>query len=575
MTEPAPAVVSAGRDYWDIVLAEMRKRASVRVSSVLLVLLYAVAIYAPFLAGDRPLYVSGTDAAGYRRAQNTLRFAAADLRELVAGGPEAQAARPDAPPFPQALADQRDAVAQRVSTLRTQVDGEAAALLDDLTVALERSESQARRGATGPAVAAADEVVELAKRVKAELSPAEPGQPAEPGRTVELRPFRRYPALEAIGRGELYLMLLWALVLLFPLWNRAVDRWLLHGDREELRRARRWKAAAVVLLPLLPLPLWPFGAESATQTSPYKAGLTQGDVVASRAIMPPIAFGLAEINDAEFLRPPTWSRSSRISAEGFYEDAARSVAAGGGETHVVPAMPVTVRHGEPATNSALRHPLGTDSLGRDMLARMVWGGRVSLSVGLVSTAFLVLIGIVIGALAGYFGGWTDLLLSRMIEIFQCFPVFFLILIVVAFLGPSITNIMVVLGVTRWTGVARLVRGEFLRLREQDFVVAAEALGARQRRTIFRHILPNAMGPVLVTATFSVATGILTESALSFLGFGVQLPIPSWGSLLIESRSPEHWWIQIFPGLMIFVTVVLYNLLGEGVRDALDPRLKSA
>jgi peptide/nickel transport system permease protein len=133
----------------------------------------------------------------------------------------------------------------------------------------------------------------------------------------------------------------------------------------------------------------------------------------------------------------------------------------------------------------------------------------------------------------------------------------------------------VLGVTRWTGVARLVRGEFLRLRQQDFVVASVALGAPQRRTIFRQILPNAMGPVLVTATFSVATGILTESALSFLGFGVQLPIPSWGSLLIESRSPEHWWIQIFPGVIIFLTVVLYNLLGEGVRDALDPRLKSA
>jgi peptide/nickel transport system permease protein len=133
--------------------------------------------------------------------------------------------------------------------------------------------------------------------------------------------------------------------------------------------------------------------------------------------------------------------------------------------------------------------------------------------------------------------------------------------------------MVVLGVTRWPSVARLVRGEFLRLRGQDFVVASEALGVRQRRTIFRHLLPNAMGPVLVSATFSVATGILTESALSFLGFGVQLPIPSWGSLLIESRAPQDWWIQLFPGLMIFLTVVLYNLLGEGVADALDPRQK--
>jgi peptide/nickel transport system permease protein len=131
----------------------------------------------------------------------------------------------------------------------------------------------------------------------------------------------------------------------------------------------------------------------------------------------------------------------------------------------------------------------------------------------------------------------------------------------------------VLGATRWPGVARLVRGEFLRLRELDFVVASEALGVPERRTIFRHILPNAMGPVLVISTFSVASGILIESTLSFLGFGVQLPIPSWGSLLTESASAEHWWIQIFPGLMIFLTVTLYNLLGEGVADALDPRQK--
>jgi len=152
-------------------------------------------------------------------------------------------------------------------------------------------------------------------------------------------------------------------------------------------------------------------------------------------------------------------------------------------------------------------------------------------------------------------------------------VFFLILIVVSFVGASILNIMLAIGIFRWTGVARLVRGEFIRLRGQDFVVASQALGVRSLRTIFRHVLPNALGPVLVAATFAVASGILTESALSFLGFGVKLPIPSWGSLLVESRNPEYWWIQIYPGLLIFITVILYNLVGEGVRDALDPRLK--
>jgi peptide/nickel transport system permease protein len=286
--------------------------------------------------------------------------------------------------------------------------------------------------------------------------------------------------------------------------------------------------------------------------------------------MPPVAFGLAEINDGEYLRAPTWREEAAMDAEGRYI-VAKGWMGDASSGFKVEQRPVEIRHGEPALNSPLRHLLGTDSLGRDMLARMVWGGRVSLSVGLVSTVFLVLIGTFLGSLAGYYGGRIDMLISRVIEIFQCFPTFFLILIIVAFIGPSILNIMIVLGVTRWPGVARLVRGEFLRLRELDFVVASTALGVPGRRTIFRHILPNALGPVLVAATFSVASGIITESALSFLGLGIEAPVPSWGGLLVESRSPEHWWIQIFPGLLIFVTVILYNLLGEGVRDALDPR----
>ena len=235
-----------------------------------------------------------------------------------------------------------------------------------------------------------------------------------------------------------------------------------------------------------------------------------------------------------------------------------------------------VRAGEPPRNATHRHPLGTDSLGRDLTSRMIWGARVSLSVGLVSTILLVFIGVTLGSIAGYYGGWIDVIISRVIEIVQCFPVFFLILIWVAFTQQTgIVPIMVVIGIFRWTGVARLVRGEFIRLRGQDFVLASQALGVGDRRTIFRHVLPNAMGPVLVAATFAVASGILTESALSFLGFGIQLPIPSWGSIVNESKAAEHWWIQIVPGLLIFITVMLYNLLGEGVRDALDPRLKKA
>ncbi len=584
----APAPTAGGRDDWDTVLRQVFRRRSTRLAAAALALVYAVAVYAPLLAGDRPLYVAGTDANAYRKALRLLPNAARDLHGLVDRGRDGFTPGAAVASWEAALVQQRDAVLQRLDVLRQQLAPAEHAPLDRLAVLAERAAAQAPQ-VREAALADAAEAEELAGRLKDSLAPAEPGTAPEPGRSVALQPFRRWPALEGISRVELWFMGLWTLLLAFPLWNRAVNAWLLHGEREAVRRARRRKLLAVLLLPALPCLPWSFGSsaapaqdpwawatgsDSALAASPFKAGLTSGDIVADELRMPPVAFGLAEIHDAEYFRPPTWHASAAISAEGYYERGARARSVDAVQGFTVPPRPVEVRRGEPARNAATRHPLGTDGLGRDLLARMVWGGRVSLSVGLVSTLFLVLVGVVVGALAGYCGGWVDLLLSRVIEVFQCFPPFFLILIVVAFIGPGILNIMLVLGLTRWPGVARLVRGEFLRLRGQDFVVASEALGARRRRTIFRHILPNAMGPVLVAATFSVASGILTESALSFLGFGVKLPIPSWGSLLTESRSPEHWWIQVFPGLMIFITVILYNLLGEAVRDALDPRLKT-
>jgi peptide/nickel transport system permease protein len=220
-------------------------------------------------------------------------------------------------------------------------------------------------------------------------------------------------------------------------------------------------------------------------------------------------------------------------------------------------------------------PLGTDDLGRDVLARIFYGARISLLVGFVAVGISTLIGIVLGALAGYYGRWIDALIMRFVDIMLCFPSFFLILAVIAFLEPSIWNIMIIIGLTSWMGVARLVRAEFLSLRERDFVLAARALGARDSRIIFRHILPNAVSPVLVSATLGVAGAILTESALSFLGIGVQPPTPSWGNMLIAGKQTlgTAWWLSAFPGLAILVTVLGYNLLGEGIRDALDPRLK--
>jgi peptide/nickel transport system permease protein len=222
------------------------------------------------------------------------------------------------------------------------------------------------------------------------------------------------------------------------------------------------------------------------------------------------------------------------------------------------------------------HFLGTDDLGRDVASRMVHGSRVSLSVGFVAVSIYVAIGLVVGALAGFYGGIVDVIASRLIEIMLTIPTFFLIITAMAFLRPSVFNIMVVIGLTGWPTVARLTRGEFLKLKSQDYVIASRALGAGDMRTIVYHVLPNAVAPVFVAATFGVATAILVESTLSFLGFGVPPTQASWGLILNSARPllPSGWWLTLFPGLAIFLTVTSYNLVGEGLRDAADPRLKS-
>ncbi|MBI4698643.1 MAG: ABC transporter permease [Nitrospirae bacterium] len=263
---------------------------------------------------------------------------------------------------------------------------------------------------------------------------------------------------------------------------------------------------------------------------------------------------------------------------------------------IAPYDPKVIDRNQILEPPSSKHFLGTDDLGRDVLSRMIYGSKISLAVGFVAIGLATIIGIIVGALSGYYGGWVDRGIMRFIDIMLSIPTFFLILAVIAFIDPNfwysilprwlsfmlekiimdpnILNIMIVIGLTSWMGVARLVRAEFLSLKEREFVLAARALGASDLQIIFRHILMNSMSPVYVSAVLGIAGAILVESALSFLGLGVQPPTPSWGNILALGKANIEiaWWLSVFPGLAILITVLVYNLVGEGLRDAIDPRL---
>jgi peptide/nickel transport system permease protein len=584
--EPAPKFYS--KDYWDLVFEQLGKNLLFKISMVVLALLYASAIYAPFVANDRPYSIEAIDYKEYGAATKGLRSVCSSVVRQAEKTSESylETRGEDAPAtLADALNVELQALVLRTDTMKAYLPESEHAPLIELVAQVKTVIAASTEGD----VMRATELAKAAKGTASELKKSYVAQDPEGDESTGkiLIAVKSYPLWVSITPGWMFLMAFWALILSWPVWNRLTNTLLLAKNRERIRKARRWKLAFALGVPIVIAVGW-FGingsGETAFDVSNFKLRLTEGEIVAtSEPVFAPIPMGYAETHTEEKFRPPTWTHESQIDERGRYmfglkaiteEDEAKAKEAG---EFVPPAVPVTVRAGEPGRNSPMRHLGGTDELGRDFFARLLWGGRVSLAVGILSAFLLTIIGVVIGSIAGYFGGWVDILIMRLIEVLQSIPAFFLILMVMAMVPPTVMPpifaIVIVIALIRWTGVARLVRGEFLRLREQEFVLAAQALGFSSRRTIFKHVLPNALSPILVSAAFAVASGILTESAISFLGFGTQAPKASWGSLVNESQSPEHWWIQIFPGLVIFVTVTCYNLAGDAVRDALDPKMK--
>lgn len=530
---PAAALAQLphGESQWTIILKEFRKRRGAVLCFCLLVLLAATTIFAPFLANDRPIAYRGYNRSDYGQSLSAARTL---IGQLVS------------PPL--------DEQGEPIELDRSQVRASVLTLLDGMAsqVAAENAESIRQVRTEFAAQTSGDEPDSAAaltglQQALSDLAP----------QRVQFESRWRFPVLAMLDFLDVAFLALTIVFLASPLWRRLL-RWK-WGRFHPVNF--RLTAAILVGVPLLVGLAWWLSVPTRNDRTRYKSGLLAANDASGRApviyeavLWPPIPYGLDENDlDAKKSPPVLWwgERRAKVPRERVLGP------------NALPEKPA--------------HWLGTDNLGRDIACRMLWGGRVSLAVGVVSVAIYITIGVIVGAVAGYARGWTDLVISRLIEIVICFPTFFLILTIVAFLGPSMFMIMVVIGLTSWTGVARLVRAEFLRLSEQEFVLAGRALGYSPARLIFRHILPNAMAPVLVSATFGIAGAILTESTLSFLGLGITVPKPSWGGILSDGRSAifSAPWIIAYPGLAIFVTITWYNLVGEAFRDAADPRLRGS
>lgn len=531
MAERAEGPASA----WGRARGILARSPGFRIARVGLVLLSGLAVLAPFLASDRPFYLAAVHRGDFERARRELVPMTATLAALLA--PTSS---------PAALAREAQALEGRLAGLRAALGSEAPGSLEGFDAALDRARTRAAAGQVEPGTD-----VELVRRARALADELEPLR-------LALRPMRSFPLVAGLTPLEVALLVLWVLVLAPPF-------------RRRLGRARALACAALLSLSVgLAWAAW-IGAGRAFPTGQFKEQMTKGEIEAVSAWFAPVPYGFAEQHPEEALRPPTWLAAAELDPTGAYVRGPRAPVPDPVTGFVPRTRPVEVRAGEPALNAPARHWLGTDATGRDVLARVVHGARASLAVGSLATALLMVIGVAVGAVAGTCGGRVDALLSRLIEVVSSFPLLFLVLVAVAFVGPSLATICLVLGGVGWTGVARLARTEFLRQRELDYVAAARVLGFSPLRIALVHVLPNALAPLVVAATFSVAGVILVEAALSFLGYGVRVPVPSWGSLASETRELSAWWLLVFPGAFLFATVLCLQLAGDALREALDPR----
>jgi peptide/nickel transport system permease protein len=517
--------IPESENQWKLVWREFRRRRIAVAAYYLIVILLTISIFAPFLANDRPLVYRGVNHRQYREASRNIGAVIGGQLRAIAAGRKSE------------FRDPGKIVAQQIDLMAVQLPTEKVTQLKQLRDRIVKLLGSQKND---PQLSADLRAIRTELRREFDV------------RKVKLVIAMHWPVLTMLHWIGVILLVLNTIFLLRPAWNWLLGRLLFNTTR---RTQSLTQLAILVGLPLLAGLSWKTMVTHRVDVTPYKQAIFQTGESLSRdtavvydwAIWPVVPYGLDEINlNAKYLKPG-------ISSAGDVERQATG----------------SLRPWQKP------HWLGTDGIGRDITSRMIWGGRVSMAVGIVAVSIYVTIGVIVGSLAGYFRGICDLLISRIIEVVICFPSFFLILTIVAFVGPSIFYIMLAIGFTAWTGVARLVRGEFLRLGQQEFVLAGRALGYSPLRIIFRHVLPNALAPVLVSATFGIAGAILTESALSFLGFGVTVPWPSWGSILSSgrdaiSRAP---WLIYFPGIAIFLTITAYNLVGEALRDASDPRLR--